>query len=99
MEENKSQGKCIVIINDKEYKGSFYKFNKIDNFIYLLISEHLENNDKISNNKIDIIYNNKKKEMNLNERIFENFNKNNKKLICIEILYFLMSHLSIKNQE
>jgi len=85
MKDNKSQSKCIININGKEYEGSFCKFNKNGNLFYLLISEQIKRNDIINNNKIVIIYNNEIKEINLNKRIFEDFNINNKNLIGIEI--------------
>ena len=42
-----------------------------------------EKDDILNNNKIDIKYNNKKNELDLNKRIYEVFNKN---IICIEII-------------
>ena len=30
MQNNKSRAKCIIMINDKEYEGTFYKFIKND---------------------------------------------------------------------
>jgi len=85
IKDNKSQLKCIININGKEYEGSFYKLNKKGNLFYLLISEQIKRNDIIYNNKIVIIYNNEIKEINLNKRIFEDFNIDNKNLIGIEI--------------
>ena len=43
----------------------------------------MKKDDIINNNKIDIKYNNKKNELDLNKRIYEVFNKN---IICIEII-------------
>ena len=83
IEDDKSQEKCIIILNDKEYEGTFLKLMKNNNTFYLLVSEQIKKNDIINNNKIDIIYNNTKNEIDLNKRIFEVFNKN---IICIEII-------------
>ena len=82
-----SQQKCIIIIDNKEYKGNFIKLNQNYNLFYLLIREEIKKSKIIYNKKIDIIlYNNKKKEINLNNRIIEDLNINNKNLSCIEIM-------------
>ena len=86
MKDNKSQSKCIININDKDYEGAFCKFNKNGNLFYLLISEQIKGIDIKYYNKIVIRYNNEIKEINLNKRIFEDFNIYNKNLLCIEII-------------
>ena len=82
-----SQQKCIIIIDNKEYKENYIKLNQNYNLFYLLIREEIKKSKIIYNKKIDIIlYNNKKKEINLNNRIIEDLNINNKNLSCIEIM-------------
>ena len=92
MKDNKSQSQCIININDKEYEGAFYKFNKNGNFFYLIISEQIKRIDIMYCNKILIRYNNEIKEINLNKRIFEDFNIYNKNLLAIEIIKLIFDN-------
>jgi len=83
MNDNSNQQKCTIIINSKEYIGTLLKFKKNEKIFYILISEQIKKEDLKKN--INIIYNNKKKEIDLQKRIFEDLNIYNKKYIGIEI--------------
>jgi len=82
-DDNSNQQKCRIIINSKEYIRTLLKLKKNEKLYYILISEQIKKDDikKI----INIIYNNKKKEIDLQKRIIEDLNIYNKKYIGIEI--------------
>ena len=82
-DDNSNQQKCRIIINSKEYIGTLLKLKKNEKLYYILISEQIKKDD--IKNIINIIYNNKKKEIDLQKRIFEDLNLYNKKYIGIEI--------------
>jgi hypothetical protein len=83
MKDNNSQQKCKIIIDNKEYLGTLLKLNQNEKLFYILISEQIKKEDIKKN--INIIYNNKKKEIELQKRIIEDLNIYNKKYIGIEI--------------
>ena len=41
IDNTNNQQKCILIIDDKQYKGTFIKLNQNYNLFYLLISEEI----------------------------------------------------------
>ena len=83
MNDNFNQQKCKIIINNKEFIGTLLKLNQNEKLFYILISDQIKKEDIKKN--INIIYNNKKKEIELQKRIIEDLNIYNKKYIGIEI--------------
>ena len=83
MNDNINQQKCKIIINSKEFIGTLLKLNQNEKLYYILISEQIKREDIKKN--INIIYNNKKKEIEFHKRIIEDLNIYNKKYIGIEI--------------